>query len=75
MRTEELKNEIRKLEVSEKLILIEAIWEDIAKSNEDIPLPEWQKKELDKRLAAYDRGEVKTKDYHEVHEALRTKYK
>ena len=42
---------------------------------EDLPLPEWQKKELDKRLAAYDRGEVKTKDYHEVHEALRTKYK
>ena len=75
MRTEELKNEIRKLEVSEKLILIEEIWEDIAKSNEDLPLPEWQKKELDKRLAAYDRGEVKTKDYHEVHEALRTKYK
>ncbi len=40
MRTEELKSEIRKLGVSEKLILIEEVWDDIAKSNEELPLPE-----------------------------------
>lgn len=75
MRTEELKSEIRKLEVSEKLVLIGEVWDDIAKSNQELPLPEWQKRELSKRLSAYDRGEIKTKDFHQVHEALRTKYK
>jgi len=34
-------------------------------------LPEWQKKELDKRLAAYDRGEVETIEWHQVHEDLK----
>lgn len=75
MRTEELKSAIGKLEVAEKLVLIEEIWDDIAKSNEELPLPEWQKRELSRRLSAYDQGETETKDFHQVHEALRTKYK
>ena len=75
MRTEELRSAIDKLEVSEKLILIEKVWDDIAKSNEQLPLPEWQKKELTKRLSAYDHGEIETKDFHQVHDTLRTKYK
>lgn len=53
---------------------VQGLWGFIAKSNEELPLPEWQKRELSKRLAAYDRGEIKTKDFHQVHEALRTKY-
>lgn len=74
MRAEELKSEIRKLEVSERLTLIEEVWNDIAMSNKALPLPEWQKKELTKRLSAYDQGETETKTSHQVHEALRTKY-
>ena len=75
MRTEELRSAIDKLEVSEKLILVEEVWDDIAKSNKQLPLPEWQKKELTKRLSAYDHGEIGTKDFHQVHDTLRTKYK
>ena len=75
MRTEELRSAIDKLEVSEKLILIKEVWDDIAKSNEQLPLPEWQKKELTKRLSAYDQGETGTKDFHRVHDSLRIKYK
>ena len=75
MRTEELKSEIRKLDISEKLTLVEEIWDDIARSSEKLPLPEWHKIELSKRLEAYDQGETETKDYHQVHDALRTKYK
>ena len=66
MRTEELRSEINKLEVSEKLILVEKVWDDIAKSNEQLPLPEWQKKELTRRLSAYDEGEIETRDLHGV---------
>jgi putative addiction module component (TIGR02574 family) len=75
MLNEELKSAIDKLEVSEKLILIEEVWDDIAKSNQQLPLPEWQKRELSKRLSAYDHGETGTKDFLQVHDALRIKYK
>ena len=75
MRAEELKSEIRKLDVSEKLLLVEEVWDEIARSNEKLPLPEWQKKELDKRLEAYDRGEVETIEWHQVHEDLKNSYK
>ncbi len=75
MRPEELKSAIRNLEVSEKLILVEEVWDDIAKSSGELPLPEWQKRELNKRLSAYDQGATETKDLHQVHDALRTKYK
>ena len=75
MQTEKLRIEIDKLEISEKLTLIEDVWNDIAESNQKLPLPEWQKNELDKRLSAYDQGLVKTEDHNQVHEALRTKYK
>ncbi len=75
MRTEELKSAIKKLKVSEKLILVEEVWDDIAKSNEELPLPEWQKIELSKRLSTYDQGETATKDFHQAHDTLRTKYK
>lgn len=74
MQTEKLRIEINKLEISEKLTLVEDVWDDIAKSNQNLPLPEWHKIELDKRLSAYDQGEVKTENYHKVHESLKAKY-
>ena len=75
MRAEELRSEIRKLNVSEKLLLVEEVWNEIARSNEELPLPEWQKKELDIRLEEYDRGEVQTIEWHQVHEDLKNSYK
>lgn len=75
MRAEELRNEIYKLKTSEKMMLLEDVWNEIAKSNEQLPLAEWQKQELDKRLHEYDCGAVQTKDWNQVHEGLRKKYK
>jgi len=75
VRAEELRSEIRKLNVSEKLLLVEEVWNEIARSNEELPLPEWQKKELDKRLEEYDRGEVQAIEWHQVHEDLKNSYK
>ncbi len=49
MRPDEIKQEIGKLNLSEKLLLVEDVWDSIAQSNSELPLPEWQKRELDKR--------------------------
>jgi putative addiction module component (TIGR02574 family) len=48
--------EIRQLPVTERLRLIEEIWDSLEGETEVLPLPEWHKAELDKRLDALDQG-------------------
>ncbi len=45
------------------------------KVNSELLLPEWQKKELDRRLALYEAGKMKTKGWKEVHNELLKKHK
>ena len=47
MRPEEIKSEVDKLALSEKLLLVEDIWDSIAADNSEMPLSLWQKQELD----------------------------
>jgi putative addiction module component (TIGR02574 family) len=75
MRPSEIAKEIDKLDFSEKLMLVSNIWDDIAKQNAMLPLPEWQKAELDKRYNAYKQGVLKTQDCYGVHEEIRNNYK
>ena len=75
MRADDIRDEFKKLELNEKLVLIEALWDDIAASNDSIPLQEWQRQELDKRLDAYHQGKLKQFDTDMIHESLRNKYK
>jgi putative addiction module component (TIGR02574 family) len=39
------------LSPSEKLQLVEDLWDDLASSPENVPIHEWQKNELDRRKA------------------------
>ena len=50
MNTEVLLSEIQKLSKAQKIVLLEQAWDDLANNPDDIPLPDWQKSELDKRL-------------------------
>jgi putative addiction module component (TIGR02574 family) len=58
MITEKIKDEIRNLELSEKLLLVEDIWDSIALNNSVIPMPMWQKQELDKRYNEYKKEKL-----------------
>ena len=75
MSVKELIEQIDKLDLSEKLILVEDIWDSIARSNSVLPLYEWQKNELDKRYKEYKSGEQTLHEWNKVHEELRKKYK
>jgi len=75
MRPDQIKDEIDGLELSEKLILVGDIWDSIATGNAEIPMPEWQKKELDKRYKDYKDGKLELHDWDTVHKDLRDKYK
>ena len=75
MRLEQIKDEISSLELSEKLLLVEDIWDSIAISNAEIPMSEWQQQELDRRYKEYLDGTLGLHDWQSVHKALRDKYK
>lgn len=75
MRPEQIREEIRGLGLSEKLLLVEDIWDSIAADNLEIPMPAWQKEELDKRHKEYKAGRLQLHSWDEVHKDLRDKYK
>lgn len=49
----ELLDEARRLTVTERIELVEAIWDTVAEDAdlERLPIPEWHREELDRRLA------------------------
>ena len=49
-------SEILKLSVSERIHLVEDVWDSIAAVPDSVPITEAQKKELDKRLKAYHKN-------------------
>ena len=51
---QELVVEILALPVAERVRLVEAIWDSISAVPEALPLTEWQKQELDRRLAEFE---------------------
>lgn len=46
-----LATEINRLSSAEKILLVEEIWDQVAESTESVPVPEWHRAELDRRLA------------------------
>ena len=74
MRPQEIVKEVESLKLSEKLMLVEDIWDSIVKSNKSIPLYAWQKIELSKRYQNYKNGNMTLHDWEDVHSDLRNKY-
>ncbi len=75
MITDQIKNEVERLSLSEKLLIVEDIWDSIAASNSQIPLHDWQKMELDRRYKEYQEGDLQLHSWETVHKGLRKKYK
>lgn len=75
MKAERIRVEIDKLGLSEKLLLVEDVWDSIAASNAELPMPEWQKIELDKRYQEFKEGKLELHDWAAVHGKLRENYK
>lgn len=74
MEPEKIAAEIKKLSLSQKLILAQDIWDSIALERNALPMPEWQKKELEKRYSQYKQDKLDLHDWRKVHEQLRNDY-
>lgn len=74
MEPDKIAAEIRKLSLPQKLILAQDIWDSIAFERGNLPMPEWQKSELQKRYMQYQQDELELHDWQDVHEELRRTY-
>ncbi len=74
MKSEEIIKEVNRLGLAEKILLIEDLWDSIALSNSELPLPVWQKSELEKRNNLYKEGKQNLHDWMSVHDNLRNNY-
>jgi putative addiction module component (TIGR02574 family) len=48
--------ELEALSVSERVQIVKDLWDSIARSNAQLPVPQWQKDELARRKARYLRN-------------------
>ena len=62
--------EILKLSVAERIELVEAIWDSIADAPESLPVTAAQKRELDRRLAEYQKNPGAGRTWGEIRDSL-----
>jgi putative addiction module component (TIGR02574 family) len=60
-----------RLSVEEKLALISALWDSMAEHPERIPVPEWQLKELERRIEAQRKNPQPGQTWAEVNREIR----
>ena len=64
---------VKQLSVAERLELISTIWDSIPDSLDEVPVSEWHREELERRLAAADANPEAAIPWEEVREHLRKK--
>jgi putative addiction module component (TIGR02574 family) len=62
--------EIQQLPLSEKLQIMEAIWEDLRLHADQVPVPQWHKDLLDVRRKAVDENREEILEWDEVKHSL-----
>ena len=63
---------IKKLSVAERILIVEDIWDSIISSEENFPITDEQKKELDLRLEAYYKNPKEGKSWKEVKDNIKS---
>ncbi|HUT88792.1 MAG TPA: addiction module protein [Thermoguttaceae bacterium] len=64
-------SDIDQLSVSQRLELISLLWDSIPDSQEALPIPEWHREELERRLAAADASPESALPWEQVRSRLR----
>lgn len=70
MEPNETSQEIQKLSVAERILLVEEIWDSIVADQESLELTEAQKRELDQRLEAYQAAPEEGSPWEEVKQRI-----
>ncbi len=62
----DLVKKIRELSIPERILLVEEIWDDIARENEAFELSQPQKNELARRLESYSENPSQGRTWEEI---------
>ena len=62
------------LSPSEKLQLVEDLWDDLASTPTDVPVHDWQKEELARRKANLEQNPAAALSWEEVKRRIRSRY-
>jgi putative addiction module component (TIGR02574 family) len=65
------KEEVQKLAIEEKLQVMEWLWEDLARDEDAVPVPEWHRAVLDKRRQFVQEGKGKFVSWEQVKQDLK----
>jgi len=60
--------------VAEKLRAMEALWEDLRRNEESVPIPEWHRRALRETRERAERGEEAVLDWEEAKTLLRQRF-
>jgi putative addiction module component (TIGR02574 family) len=63
-----------KLTPDEKLELISILWDDLSATPDNVPFFDWQKEELDRRKAAFEKHPDSALSWEDVKTELRRRY-
>ena len=58
-----VKLQIEQMSLEEKLRAMEALWDDLCRKEEDIPVPQWHKDLLDERERLIKNGQARFLDW------------
>ena len=59
-------DEIKQLDITERILLVEEIWDSIAQEQEQVSLSEYEKKVLDERLASLENDQDDLMSWNEL---------
>jgi hypothetical protein len=62
--------ELDKMNVQEKLELLENVWADLCRNEENIPVPQWHKDILDEREKLVQEGKLKFSSWQSAKERI-----
>jgi hypothetical protein len=66
---------LNKMTITEKLVVMNQIWDDLMRNPDDIPSPEWHNDVLSARAERVHNGEAHFKDFDSVKSELRSEFK
>jgi len=65
---------LSKMTITEKLVVMNQIWDDLMRNQDDIPSPEWHNEVLSARAERVQDGEAQFKDFESVKSELRSEF-
>jgi putative addiction module component (TIGR02574 family) len=62
--------DLETLTVPERILIVEDLWDSIAKSSAELPVHDWQKKELSRRKKNFLKNPDSVMTWHEVRKSV-----